>query len=253
MAHSTMSNRLKLPRPSNLNSQELLRVIQPPEPVFETQGPLIDGLVLLNQYDRLLELLQSLPPSPTKDDLYLLIDGFLGDWEAFASFGLQNLRDRGYISLAGWNAIQSTRVQSNINAIENGVNAISTAEAAVMKRRRAFLQTLSDDSQPLQDNLPQQKSHKSLSTPHCQAKSARAEQAPKSLPSGDSYSSRDQIFSRSFNAPPSANTPSEAVAILRQTYSFLGGLQQRLVLPDLRQRSFSNNNLGGFNSHLKSC
>jgi hypothetical protein len=68
-----------------INSQELLRVIQPLEPVFETQGPLIDGLVLLKHYDRLLELLQSLPPSPTKDDLYLLIDGFLGDWEAFAS------------------------------------------------------------------------------------------------------------------------------------------------------------------------
>jgi hypothetical protein len=81
---------------------------------------------------------------PTVAELALLVDGFLGDHEPFASFGFQNLYEQGYITFKRWKSIQHLRLESEINALESGFNKIEEAEKAEKAHRKRRLKFLSE-------------------------------------------------------------------------------------------------------------
>jgi len=96
----------------------------------------LDGFLLLQNYDKLLLFLELLEAGTLRDELLLLVDGFLGDHEPLSSFGYQNLFEKGHITLERWRSIQSSLIENDLDMIEEGVQAAINEEETLRSKHQ---------------------------------------------------------------------------------------------------------------------
>jgi ankyrin repeat protein len=97
--------------------------------VVATPNVIVEGLVVLAECSKLKERLQSLHAdehvaSGLESSLCILVYGFLADRYIFASFGLENLYERGCLSFEHWKEMQHRRFIDDIALLDNAFNAV---------------------------------------------------------------------------------------------------------------------------------
>lgn len=109
----------------------------------------LDGFLLLQNYNKLSSFLKPLEVRSLRYELFLLVDGFLGDHEPLSSFGYQDLFEKGYISLERWKSIQSSLIENDLDMIEEGVQAaIDEEETSRSKHQRKVNEILLGEGYP---------------------------------------------------------------------------------------------------------
>jgi hypothetical protein len=108
---------------------------QPSAEICEQTMYSMDGLLLLQNYEKLAAHMNSLHDGHVKAELNLLVNGLLADYKPFSSFGYQDLFEKGYISVERWRSIQAALAEMDVARIEVGVDAVYESEASKAKRR----------------------------------------------------------------------------------------------------------------------
>ncbi|KAK2753683.1 hypothetical protein FQN55_000046 [Onygenales sp. PD_40] len=116
---------------SGILRDEIIRLLEAVslEPLYDSAGS-FDGLVLLKHYHLLnarLEELYNEHDSRRKDtnadclleEMTLLVEGLLNDFEVFNSFRYENLVAKGYLTFQDWKDFQNAKVNCDLDSLEN--------------------------------------------------------------------------------------------------------------------------------------
>ncbi|KAK2812546.1 hypothetical protein FQN50_001190 [Emmonsiellopsis sp. PD_5] len=124
---------------SGILRDEIIRLLEAvsPEPIYDSAGS-FDGLVLLKHYHLLNARLEDLYNEHDSrqmntnadrllEDMTLLVEGLLNDFEVFNSYGYENLVAKGYLTFQDWKDFQNAKVNRDLDLLENACDEPNTS------------------------------------------------------------------------------------------------------------------------------